>query len=464
MNAVFAELNKEIEKEEVFQLHEANFDTVGTPTFGTPFCTQGEKDNALVAISRERANAGFNINQADQVIWSIEAAQKTAKSDKGKQVLATKLTAAKADRTARTKELDKLDALYEAAKKLPVEDCTNGAGNALGMPTIGLSAHRDLGTKVYAPNLKKYELPTLKACYDNETERQRAAWEAQKAGGNALHNYHEWNKRRRSIEDAIFKGEGNQAALKAAQQESIIEAKKWDDKNKKADELAKEADQKPLCPKSQDNRTSMNAPSNNQKLLESLQRMTGNSPWEQDLGVIVPPVYTGDHDASAAAARGNRSARHNMRRAGALQNQRNTGRGMPNNTSSNGQNSNPAPRTLNIPAGSNGTIGSTKPKTETIPNGSAPAASQQPTNTAGTQNMAWPGSKATQNAGAKVEVQPTQNNRPINYNVGNSNLTTQRAGTNVEVQHETSGQTNNNQETWVQVKPPVLVIPASPQN
>ena len=118
-------------------IHVPNFYPVSMNMTQGPVCTEAEKWDIIVAVARERANAGHNMNQADQVIWSIWAALRTVTSRDGQNALNAMMSAAQAQLQGWISVLDAMDIIYEQAQQLEVVDCdeTDGRVGMIGSDT-----------------------------------------------------------------------------------------------------------------------------------------------------------------------------------------------------------------------------------------------------------------------------------------------------------------------------------------
>lgn len=105
-------------------IYEANYRAIITPGIPVRICTEDELFQLISAVASVRADAGMNMNQADQVIWSIKHAMDDVETPAGQTQLAALLASAQQTLQTHISVLDALDALYEFVQTLDVEDCT----------------------------------------------------------------------------------------------------------------------------------------------------------------------------------------------------------------------------------------------------------------------------------------------------------------------------------------------------
>ncbi len=115
---------EQIDPLEGIVIYAANYREIITPGIPVRICTEDELLQLISAVARVRADAGMNMNQADQVIWSIKHAMDDVETPEGQAQLATMLASAQQNLQAHISVLDALDALYEFVQTLEVEDCT----------------------------------------------------------------------------------------------------------------------------------------------------------------------------------------------------------------------------------------------------------------------------------------------------------------------------------------------------
>lgn len=286
------------------QFWQPRYYNVSAPTAPERLCKEIDKLDYVAAVAAERANAGFNMNQADGVINDIEGHLKKATSAATRAALEAMLVTAKANLQKRIAELDAFDKLYEAAQKLKVEDCFANDTEAAMADPLDESKFDDLGVEVHMPDMQDVKLIELPNFVCSEDERGRLMAQATVQTSRALANVYEWQKRRDSIADALRKGKGNAALLRQARYEADIEIGKRDAIHRQTQEIFETAQDLPLvdCSEDSDNRTSMGSVStpgtqDQDALLSAINDMLfGPSPYIST-GEVVTPYPTEPEDA-----------------------------------------------------------------------------------------------------------------------------------------------------------------------
>ena len=115
---------EQIDPLEGIVIYAANYREIITPGIPVRICTEDELFQLISAVASVRADAGMNMNQADQVIWSIKHAMDDVETPAGQTQLAALLASAQQTLQTHISVLNALDALYEFVQTLDVEDCT----------------------------------------------------------------------------------------------------------------------------------------------------------------------------------------------------------------------------------------------------------------------------------------------------------------------------------------------------
>jgi len=295
------------------QFWQPRYYNVSAPAAPGRLCKEIDKLDYVAAVAAERANAGFNMNQADGVINDIEGHIRNATSAATRAALEAMLVTAKANLQKRIAELDAFDKLYEEAQKLQVEDCFASDTEAAMADPLDESKFDDLGVEVHIPDMQDVTLVELPKFVCSEDERGRLMAQTTVQTSRALANVYEWQKRRDSIADALRKGQGNATLLRQARYEADIEIGKRDAIHRKTQEIFETARDLPLvdCSEDSDNRTSMGpvstpAAKDPDALLSAINDMLfGPSPYISTGEVVTPyPAEPEDaliYDAEQAA-------------------------------------------------------------------------------------------------------------------------------------------------------------------
>jgi|GEM_PF-5361521 len=307
------------------QFWQPRYYNVSAPAAPGRLCKEIDKLDYVAAVAAERANAGFNMNQADGVINDIEGHLKNATSTATRAALEAMLVTAKANLQKRIAELDAFDKLYADAQKLKVEDCFANDTEAAMADPLDESKFDDLGVEVHVPDLKEVTLIELPNFVCSEDERGRLMAQATVQSSRALVNVYEWQKRRDSIAEALRQGQGNANLLRQARYEADMEIGKRDIIHRKTQEIFNTARDLPLvdCSEDSDNRTSMgpvSSPSakDQDALLSAINDMLfGPSPYISTGEVVTPyPTEPDDaliYDAEQAVHDRQRDIRHHER-------------------------------------------------------------------------------------------------------------------------------------------------------
>ena len=286
------------------QFWQPRYYEVSAPGKPGRICKEIDKLDYIVAVASARADAGFNMNQADGVISDIEGHLRTAENPATRAALQALLTQAKANLKKRIEILDQFDVLYAEAQRLEVEDCFANDTEAAMTDPLDSSQFSDLGVAVHVPDLKAVTLIELPAFVCDEDERGRLMARATVQSSNALKNVYEWQKRRDAVAEALRQGEGNVSLLRQARYEADMEIGKREIVHQKTQEIFETARNLPIvdCSSESDDRTSMgpvSTPSTKDQdaLLAAINDLLFvPSPYTSD-GEIVLPYPTEPEDA-----------------------------------------------------------------------------------------------------------------------------------------------------------------------
>lgn len=212
-----------------FDVTAPDYADVNMPSLPTgPICTQDEKSQIVdrVGVERQKARdnslkAAYYVVDLGRILHPAQARGDTAVV-KAIQPLYDK---AVKDSAAREKTAAALDALWNQATALKVEDCVPSDLTPSG--TLGGAQDGALGVDLPDVDLKSVELPTLPKSVCKDEDRNPFIVDASTALSHAMYNRSQWERRLDAIATAMRRGQGDAAKLQKARAAARTEAAKW---------------------------------------------------------------------------------------------------------------------------------------------------------------------------------------------------------------------------------------------
>jgi len=206
-----------------------DYAAVAKPEKPKKICTDDEKYQYVSRVGEERQKARTNSLRAANYVIKLGRVFRTAQAE-GNGAVANAVRPlydrAVTDSNARETTARELDALWDEATALSVEDCDEIA-NATVETTLNALPDIDYGVELPGVEIRPVDIPTLPQSVCEDDERVPFITAASTALSNALRNQSQWERRLQGVARVMARGEGDPGALQTARHAARMEAAKW---------------------------------------------------------------------------------------------------------------------------------------------------------------------------------------------------------------------------------------------